>query len=503
MALIVGIDLGTTYSAVAKIDDTGRAVIVRDTDGANITPSVVSFKSATNTVTGQIAKKQIGQKSTFSRFKRDMGTRTSYESEWGHHSPTQLSTLVLRKLKDETEKVERAVIAEAVITIPANFSNEAREATLAAAKAAGLTVKYIINEPTAAAMYFAQTSGQQLSGVYAVFDVGGGTFDVSIVRANGKDIEVLATEGVSRLGGEDFDDRLAELVANKYQKAQGAKLDAGDFTRREAEELKRTLSRVDSDIVRVSGSAGRADIAVSRVEFEEVISTQIAQIEMLCETVIQEANINVGNIQAVILAGGSTRVPAIQQLVRRVFARDPVSFSNPDEVVALGAAIYAAYKADAQLLNPIQRAAIADVKIAEITSKYFGTLSLAFNDAKQSEQVQNSIVIKRGERLPAKTAQMFYTVLEGQTSVRCSVTEANSPESDPRFVRTIWEGPLGPLPGGRPASQPIEVTFSYDLNQVMHCAFKDVNTGVAKEVDISMASTGGEATFDIEKFTVE
>lgn len=501
MGTIIGIDLGTTFSAVAQLDEVGRPVIVHNSDGANITPSVVAFEGATKTYVGEVARKQLEEPNVVGRFKRDMGTDKVYPTDHGSFTPRQLSALVLKKLKEDTEK-KTGPISEAVVTIPANFSNEAREDTIAAAKDAGLNVKYIINEPTAAAMYFAQTSGEELSGVYAVFDLGGGTFDVTIMRISGKDIEVLATEGVAKLGGDDFDRKIRELVSRKYGASVSGSLSAKDFMLNEAEDVKRTLSSRTETPTRTFGSAGRADVQISRSEFEEAISTYIAQMEMLCENAIEEAGVSISDIKQVILAGGSTRIPAVQQCVERVFGRKPITFGNPDEVVALGAALYAGMRADPGNLNPLQRNAVAGVKVAEITSKYYGTISLGYNESKQTHELTNSIVIEKNAKIPCSVTKTYYTVSEGQTAVSCRVTEGNSPESDPRFVKVIWEGELGPLPSGREAQKPVEVTFAYTMNQTMRCSFLDVESGKSAVVELA-PNTEEKDGFDIDRFVVE
>jgi len=503
MGLIVGIDLGTTFSAVAKLDETGRPLIVHNTQGENITASVVAFESEQGTTVGSRARKQLDEPNVMGRFKREMGTDKAYKTTWASYTPTQLSAIVLRKLKDETERAAGQPIDAAVVTIPANFSNEAREATLAAANAAGLPVRYIINEPTAAALYYAFSAGEDLAGVYAVFDLGGGTFDVTIIKVNGKDIDVLASEGVSRLGGDDFDAKLIEIVRAKYSAATGGKLDVDDFGRNDAEDLKKELSAKEAHSFRVKGAAGRADLQVSRAEFEESISTQLAQIEMLCETAVQEANTATSDVRSIILAGGSTRMPSVRQAVKRVFGKEPVTFGNPDEVVALGAAIYAAYRVEPSKLNAVQKAAIASVKVGDIANKYFGTLIQSFNAAKQVHEMRNAILIRKGVKLPAEITETFFTVNDGQTAVNCVVTEASSPETDPRFARVIWSGELGGLPSGRDAGQPIEIKFSYGVNQTMSCSFKDAGTGKVTDVQLSMATAGADDGFDIEKFTVE
>ncbi|MBC6440883.1 MAG: Hsp70 family protein [Rhodospirillales bacterium] len=504
MSAIVGIDLGTTFSAVARLDDAGRPVIVHNSDGQNITPSVVHFEEpGSPAIVGEDARKMWGRDNTRTqgRFKRDMGTDTMYRMVAGDMTPTDLSALVLQHLKSETEKAI-GPIREAVVTVPANFANEAREATLAAAKIAGIDVKYIINEPTAAALYFAQQSGEDLRGIYAVFDLGGGTFDVTIVRVSGNDVEVLGSEGVSRLGGDDFDGKMFDLVAARYAEMTGGQLTKDDYPPSDREEDKKSLSRREKVIVNTVGDQGRININVTRAEYEEAISSYIAQMEMLCESALDEAKVSASRIDAVILAGGSTRTPAVQRCVSEVFGKNPVTFGNPDEVVALGAALYAAVRTDSANLNAIQRNKIESINLQERTHKYFGTLAIRFNEERQSKELENSIVIAKNTKIPCSVSKSYYTRADGQTQVTCRITEANAPESDPKFVKIIWEGDLT-LPAGRPAGQEISVTFSYTDNQTMRCTFTDVATGTSKEIDLSMAQSEAVQEFDIEKFTVE
>lgn len=517
MSLIVGIDLGTTFSAAARIDETGRPVMIETNSGKCIIPSVVKYEGPSKTIVGASAEKQMDlEPNVIARFKRDMGTSVSYKHQWGDTNPQQLSTLVLRKIKADVEQAVGQPISEAVVTIPANFSNEARESTLAAAQSAGITVKHIINEPTAAAMYFAHQSGQSLAGNYVVFDLGGGTFDVTVIRVNGQQIDVLATEGISKLGGDDFDRAIAEIAAKKYKEQRTVDLKTPqlrqdndysktpdiDYRRTEAEELKIILSESSRTTARPRGDGGRADIPIEQREFEEAISTLMAQIELLCESVIEEADISVSDIADVILAGGSTRIPIVQKTVERVFGKKPVTFGNPDETIALGAALYAAYKTDSSNLNPVQKQAVSTIELAEIAPKYFGIVSVGFNTKQGVDQLQNSIVLRKGDKLPASKTEMFYTVQPGQTAVDCTATESNSPESDLRFVKPIWKGELGPLPADRPEGQPIEVTFSYDTNGIMNIVFKDVESGEKTDVELSMEIKKEADNFDIERFTV-
>ena len=244
MGVILGIDLGTTFSVVAQLDEMGLAKIVYNTEGDNLTPSVVEINKDKSVEVGQLAKHNLGieDKVVLDRFKRHMGTGKIYKTKYGDFTPKDLSCLVLKKLKDEAEKTI-GEIDEAVVTIPANFPNEAREETLNAAKEAGLNISNIINEPTAAAMYYANTSGESLTGHYCIFDLGGGTFDVSIIKINNNDIEVLSTEGVAQLGGTDFDNELVHLIKDKFSSNTTKESTNIDFNINAAEELKKYLSK--------------------------------------------------------------------------------------------------------------------------------------------------------------------------------------------------------------------------------------------------------------------
>lgn len=501
MTNYVGIDLGTTNCAVAKLDETGRPVIVHNPDGSNITPSVISFSSDKKYDVGEIARKSLGEKNTFGRFKREMGTKAEYEAFGVKHTPESLSALLLKKLKEDSENTI-GKLEEAVVTIPANFANEAREATLHAAQKAGLNVKNIINEPTAAALYYAFHSGRELDGTYAVYDLGGGTFDVSIISVHGKDVEVLATEGVSKLGGDDFDKALQKIVAQKYKDETNSDLDEEDYNLIDAEEDKKSLSRRETVKIGIRSTGGRANFEIDQKDFEEAISSFIAQTEMLCETALDDANLTPNDISEVFLVGGSSRIPCIQKSVERVFKREPVSFANPDEVVALGAALYAAYKSDGKFLNSIQKQSVEKISVAEITSKFFGTISVSMDNARDQLAQHNSIIIEKGEKIPCTKEESFFTMAEGQTAVNCVVTESNTKETDPKFVKIIWEGDLE-LPAGRPANQEIVVRFSYDQNQVMKCSFIDVETDKKTEVDLTMGKGKESADVDIDKFMVE
>ena len=496
MGAYVGIDLGTTFSAVAYVDETGRPSIVHNSDGSNITPSCVAFWDDGVQVGEQARRGWGSDESVAARFKREMGTSKTYPIKGKDYTPTELSTEVLKKLKSDTE-ARIGDITEAVVTIPANFSHEARDATMVAARDAGLNVKYIINEPTAAALYYAFKSGDELSGIYAVYDLGGGTFDVSIIQVSGQDVDVLVSNGVAKLGGDDFDRKCRELVAVKYREENGADFDDDEYWFSHAEEEKKSLS----NRARALAKVGRQAFEVRREEFEDAISPLIAQTEMLCESTIDDAGIDVSDIKGVFLAGGSTRIPMVRKSVERVFKQEPISTVNVDEVVALGAALYAAFKSDGKDLS-VQKNAIKKIKVQESTQMCFGTTAIAFNENRKEYESKVTILIRKGEKIPCEVTKSFYTVVEDQRNVKCTVTESSSAETDLRFVKVIWDGEL-PLPPDRPEGQEIQITFGFDDSQMMICRFKDVESGKEINVDLSMAGKSGDDKNKIDKFLVE
>lgn len=498
MANIVGIDLGTTFSALAVIDETGRPKIVHNKEGQNITPSVVSLENAGTALVGEVARKDIRHDRPLikHRFKRDMGTSITYESNGTTITPTDLSSMVLKKLLDDAAN-EIGAIDEAVVTIPANFSNEAREATMAAAKAAGLNINFIINEPTAAALYYAFKSGGKLDGNYAVYDLGGGTFDVSIIAVKGYDVEVLASNGLTKLGGKDFDEDVCAAIHKKYQGLTGETLDAADFSWNEAEDVRKALSAKDKTLPRVVRHA----VPFTRAELEELISTKIAQAELLCETTLEEAKLTPDKITKVFLVGGTTRTPAVRESVKRVFKQDPVAEVNVDEVVALGAALYAALKSTSGTLTPAQRATLGLMTVQERTGRNFGTLALHDDGVRGQKLERNNIIIPKNAPIPASETQSYYTIADNQTKVRCRITECLEAETDPQFVKILREAELS-LPPGRPVGREIRVTYGYDDNQIMHCQFLDVESGNKVEENFVMAEAK-KAQASLEKFIIE
>lgn len=510
MGQIIGIDLGTCYSAVASIDETGRPQIVHNREGQNITASCVD--TSTNPITvGEIPYKEWGlNPSVAARFKLQMGSTKPFQPEkgdpkfkpsQGSYTPTDLSSIVLSHLKQFTEE-KGGKISEAVVTVPANWGNEAREATMSAAKQAGLNVKVIINEPTAAALYYAFKEGLA-DGNYAVFDLGGGTFDISIVKVSGTDVEVLGSSGIQRLGGDDFDKALRKKILEKCKTEHSKHVDeeSDEVTKLEAEVVKKTLSSREEGSTKV----GKLRIVVTRQEFESLIADKLAQLKMLCEGVMDDLNMKPEDIEAPILVGGSTRIPCVRNLVQKVFKKDPIVTANVDEVVALGAAIYAARHADKANLTPLQAEAISKVKIQERTGRFLGTLSLMENESRGGKvELVNSVIIKKGEKLPARGSRSFFTVREGQTKVLCRITESELEELDPTNVTVLnQEVPHElTLPPNRPAGQEIKVTYEYQIDQTVRCFFEDVGSGLKRDFVVSISREKANHA-PLKKFTVE
>ena len=310
MANLVGIDLGTTYSSISKLDDTGRPIIIENSEGQNITPSIV-FENENSVVVGTTAMINYGV---------DENTLVDLNEKWEQIKDMKLLVkpiiqrlyqVLFKKLKEDAEA--KITISEAVVTIPANFSNEAREATLAAANGWPRSQKYY-QRANRSGIALCFSSGEELHGRYAIYDLGGGTFDVSIIKVEGSDIDVLNSEGISKLGGDDFDEKIRDLVKEKFKAETGNDLDPEDFTKNDAEEQKRTLTSRESSTVRIRSPKGTAVIEISKTEFENAISTMIAQAEMTCETLLDDSNLSPSDIDEVILVGGSTRIPMVKKV---------------------------------------------------------------------------------------------------------------------------------------------------------------------------------------------
>ena len=492
MNSIIGIDLGTTYSAAAQFDEFGRPVMVADQDGKYLVPSCVALIDnkwqVGRDALGQWAADQgMDQKFSAARFKREMGTSKLYQI--GSHSvtPADLSSHVLKHIVTYAEKAV-GTIAPVVITVPANFGDPAREATIDAAKAAGLVVACTIDEPSAAALYYAYDGRLNQAGTYAVFDLGGGTFDITIAKIDGTDVKVEWTNGIAQLGGIDFDESLRSVAKEKYEMQAKEELTFKDMSQggvdlRRIQELKELLSRQEKGSIFLKGKI----IEVTREEFESSISELVAEVRLCCEKTLAEGGFVADNLDGVILAGGSTRIPVVQQCVREVFGKEPMSIANADEVVALGASLYAGcnvYEEDPNSMNELQEKAIRRLNVEKTTTKHFGTVALRWDDDTERTSKFNSIIIEKGTDIPCQVTETYYTVAHDQKSVNCRVTECDVKEEDIKSesVKIIGKATL-PLPPGRPPNQEVRITYKYDKNQIMHCYFKDIETGEEVEIE--------------------
>lgn len=490
MPTLVGIDLGTTNSAIAVIDNTGRPEIIPNAEGDHVTPSAVFYEPEPphEMIVGQSAKDNahVYPDRVMMGFKRDMSSNAPRQLDERTISPIDLSAAVLRKLV--TDAAERkGPITAAVITVPANFANEARLATIRAGKTAGLTVSHIINEPTAALFYYSYH--QPVSGRVVVYDFGGGTLDISIADVNGRRVEIVTSKGDPRLGGCDFDAHLAALIRDRYQMLAGEPFDpAVHHLAKTPEEYKKQLSaRRDCAVQVVGGKAGRTVFTITREEFEGCTETLIAKADLLLGSALQEAGISAVDISHVFLVGGSTRMPMVTAHLERVFKKPPVCHVNPDEVVALGAALYAAFSANPGSLNAAQAAVVKSMALKEVANHFFGTICRTDGPGGR-RMLQNSVIIEKNTPLPCEQTESYCTSYDDQREVRITVTQSASKETDPAFVRVIWQGELGLFPSNRPKGMEIRVTFSYDVDQIMHCRFVDVGSGLSKDIELGIGS---------------
>ena len=502
MGVIVGIDLGTTFSAIAKLDDTGRPEIIADTDassGSRLVPSVVEFTSPSSYVVGAGAKSQIGINDEYiaSEVKRHMGTDKKYDFYGQTHTPTSISGLILKKLKENVEKTYGS-IDSVVVTVPANFLELAREETQKAANMAGLNADYIIDEPTAAAFAYAFQSGKDLNGTFVIYDLGGGTFDCSIAQISGQDIKILTSEGVQKLGGKDFDKQITKLVSKKYKEITGDEIPPLEFTSNDAENIKIQLSSRDKASAKIRGEI----MPITRDEFEDEISNLVLQAELAVETALSRTDLDASSITDVILVGGSTRIPMIQNSIKDIFGKEAKLFGNPDESVALGASIYAAYKSDKSKLNPLQRKAMSNVSISMAAPFYYGTIITV---ADTGEQI-NKVIIPKDERIPCSISDDFFTLIDNQVGLSCIITAAGAEETDPEFVEIVYKGLLE-LPGGRPEGQPLKYTYSFTENGTMMASFLDVKSGniLEKTIDsiFETSDDNSDDVIDIEDMNSE
>ena len=488
MSNIVGIDLGTTMSAIAALNAVGKPEIIPNKDGDRITPSVIFFETITKLLIGEEAKNISATESKLvaKEFKRNMHDDNYRITIHGNeYSASELSSFILKKLTQDAS-IQVGPIKDVVISVPAYFKESQRNATMEAGELAGLNVIAIINEPTAAALYYASTTN--IKGKGLVYDLGGGTFDVTVTETDGKDIQIIASSGDHHLGGVDFDIAILELLEEKYNNETNGKLYIDEDGKHEflllAEDIKKTLSSRTSKKEKLSGEDGKIIVEITQEEFEEKISTYISRTELLVEQVLDEADCEESDIDYILLVGGSTRIPAVQKSIKRLMGKEPTIAVNVDEAVALGAAIKAGLvllKENPSIVSNTISAEMNSIKVGDIANHSYGTISNTFDDNLQKRISVNSIIIKKNTPLPCSQTETFYTISEGQEAVDISITQGE--DTDPDFVDIIKEEVMD-LPKGRPEGQPLEVTYTYDENQMVRCVFKDINSGTVKEVNV-------------------
>ena len=497
--LIAGIDLGTTFSAISVLNQIGRPEIVPNADGDRIMPSAIFFleDEPGRIVTGieAINSRHDNSQRCVRWIKREMGELDHKIHVDGRDwTPCEISAAILKKLVMDASTALSSEIKDVVITVPANFGEIARKATMDAGKLAGLNVLGLINEPTAAAMYYAIS--HDVSGRILVFDLGGGTFDVSIADVNGKEVQVICSLGDRHLGGRNFDEKLLDYFSKLYQEEMEEPLYTTDEDRAEIEdyleEIKKSLSRRPSVKVRLMGEGGVFRTELTQEKFEELISPVIAKIEMLIENVFEETQTQADDITSVILAGGSSRIPCVHKMLTRLFGKEPTSIGNVDECVSLGAALCAGFRiaeTNSDALTDGIASGLNDVKLSDVCNQSYGTTALQKDPFTGKPEIRNIILIPKNTPIPCQISQIFLTTAENQQSISADVTQGEG--TDIHHVEHLAKDELK-LPPDRPAGQRIKITYSYDADQRMHCVFEDIESGNKKVIEIDMASSTGE-----------
>lgn len=485
---IIGIDLGTTYSTLACLNEQGIPEVVANAEGENLTPSAVSISDDADCQTGTAAiyNRQYNYAGTVRWIKRQMEDPNFALTLGGRtYRPQDISALILQKLAKDAEPVTGPV-RDVIITVPANFQEIARRATIEAGRQAGLNVLEIINEPTAAALYFAFR--QPLSGTVLVFDLGGGTFDISLARINGTHIEILNSNGDRFLGGYNFDQRLLKYFADFYsQQTHGGKLFVSreEMARQEdyAEETKKRLGKQPRVPFCLQGQAGPVNGTLTAEQFQDLISYELERIDMLLDVVHDESGIPPQDISQVLLVGGSTRLQAIHELLTNKYGRQPLQLGNPDTCVALGAALYAGLhrlRTAPQSLPPTVRTALGNTDLHDVCNQSYGIITVTNGGTDE----HNNIIIPKNTSLPcSKTKQ--YVIDSGQKAFVVKITQGE--DRDPRLVNCIKEQTIT-ITHPSPQQSKVEVTYSYDRSQCMNCTFHHLDSGQTETITLQLNS---------------
>ena len=489
MAKVIGIDLGTTNSVVAVMEG-GEPTVIANAEGSRITPSVVGFSKNGERLVGQLAKRQAvsNPDHTFSSIKRYMGTDHKVNVDGKEYSPQEISAMILQKLKADAESYLGETVTQAVITVPAYFSDSQRQATKDAGTIAGLEVLRIINEPTAASLAYGMDKGEEHT--ILVFDLGGGTFDVSILELGDGVFEVKATNGNNRLGGDDFDARVMKWMVEEFKKESGIDLSQDKMAAQRlleaAEKAKIELSGVLSTNINLpfitadASGPKHLDLNLTRAKFDELTADLVEATMGPTRQALADSGLSQQDIDKVILVGGSTRIPAVQEAIKKYLGQEPHRGVNPDECVAIGAAIQAGV-----LVGDVK-----DVLLLDVTPLSLGIETMGRVCTK---------IIERNTTIPTEKSQIFSTAADNQPSVDIHVLQGEREMADGNKTLGRFElSGIPPAPRGVPR---IEVTFKIDANGIVHVSAKDLGTG--KEQKITITSSGGMSNEEIDRMVKE